>query len=445
MVRLSQLSKIFHSLRFQLPAVVLSVFLGILFLLMLFFHEMTIIFVKTRQMAQSAEVNDYVAGWLNALSSSARERTKLMSLGKESYLRSFQVTLNEINDVYSEIERINPDPAAASTTMLHGLHQKHVEYLEHLDAFAKEQTALMQAARAKAAAQLIEKPAPIAPKLTSKRINKNREKLPRNKKGTRTQAQRFNSGSKSNSTLAKKSRQLRPPPIPLNTESPKEINLDTAFNEIFKGYEQSLREGLFQTQEIMRTERKDKLMSLRNAVGRAKDRLIYSLLLLLAMVGYVAIILKWKILDPMKSLKAGVVEIGKGALGYQVTVKTKNEIGELADVFNRMSVQLDQKRNAEVRLRRLEAIEQIVRSVNHEINNPLMIISGNAEYLLAILEQTDEGTKSKLNSIVSEVRRIFMVTQRLKEIKEPLTENYIGTSDQMIDLARASQIREREL
>ena len=449
MLRLSHMAKIFHSLRFQLPAVVLGVFLGILFLLMLFFHEMTIILVKTRQLAQSAEVNDYVSGWLNTLSSSARERTKLMSLGNESYLRSFQVTLNEINDVYGEIERISPDSGAASTHNLRDLHDKHLEYLQLLDGFAKDQTAHMMAMRAQVTPPPVEKDVAAPIKATGD-LKGSRGLKGKGRSGRPASlASRSSKGGRIAMARSAKRKPRIPhvavlPPIPPNTEPAKQIDLDTATNETFKAYEQTLREGLFQTQDIMRSERKDKLMSLRNSVGRAKDRLIYSLLLLLAMVGYVAIILKWKILDPMKTLKAGVVEIGKGDLGHQVQVKTQNEIGELAAVFNRMSVQLDQKRNAEVRLKRLEAIEQIVRSVNHEINNPLMIISGNAEYLLAILENSDEGVKSKLNSIVSEVRRIFMVTQRLKEIKEPVTENYIGTKDQMIDLLRSSQIRKRE-
>ena len=438
------MAKIFHSLRFQLPAVVLGVFLGILFLLMLFFHEMTIILVKTRQLAQSAEVNDYVSGWLNTLSSSARERTKLMSLGNESYLRSFQVTLNEINDLYGEIELISPDSGAASTHRLRELHDKHLEYLQMLDGFAKRQTAKMMALRAQGS--------PSAPPMEGVQAPIKATSDPAPPKGTKGRGRSSRTG-----TVLKggrhavalrsgkhKTRLAHVLVLPPNTEPAKQIDLDTATNETFKTYEQVLREGLFQTQDIMRSERKDKLMSLRNSVGRAKDRLIYSLLLLLAMVGYVAVILKWKILDPMKTLKAGVVEIGKGALGHQVQVKTQNEIGELAAVFNRMSVQLDQKRNAEVRLKRLEAIEQIVRSVNHEINNPLMIISGNAEYLLAVLETSGDGVTSKLNSIVSEVRRIFMVTQRLKEIKEPVTENYIGAKDQMIDLMRSSQIRKRD-
>ena len=436
------MSKIIHSLRFQLPAVVMSVFVGILFLLMLFFHEMTIILVKTRQLAESAEVNDYVASWLTNLSSSARERTKLMSLGNESYLRTFQVTLNEVNDLYREIERIGPDSAAISTQQLRGLHDEHQEYMELLDGFAKEQTIRMLANRSRAAAARVHSQAP--------------RQIPRQidsrKRTARTPGKRAATGGrkagrqpgKSAAIASKSGKRKAPLPAPASPEAMKQIELDSSTNETFKAYEQTLREGLYMAQETMRAERKDKLNSLRNSLGRAKDRLIYSLLLLLAMVGYVAVILKWKILDPMKSLKQGAMEIGKGSLGYQVNVASRNEIGELADVFNRMSVQLDQKRNAEMRLKRLEAIEQIVRSVNHEINNPLMIISGNAEYMLAIMEGADESLKAKLNAIVSEVRRIFMVTQRLKEIKEPVTEDYIGTQDQMIDLLRSSQIHLRD-
>jgi hypothetical protein len=443
--------KIIHSLRFQLPAVVIGVFVGILFLLMLFFHEMTIILVKTRQLAESAEVNDFVASWLTTLSTSARERTKLMSLGDESYLRSFQVTLNEVNDLYREIESIGPESTAVSTQQLRGLHDKHIEYMELLDGFAKDQTLLMLAHRTEAESARTQALAVKTMRSVKESPDKRKSPKSAGKRGSRVASAK--SSLKSAGRIVKGGKRHAPPPPPpppppplpsSSAEVAKQIDLDSATNETFKAYEQTLREGLYLAQETMRSERKDKLHSLRNSVGRAKDRLIYSLLLLLVMVGYVAVILKWKILDPMKSLKQGAVEIGMGHLGYQVKVNSRNEIGDLAEVFNDMSVQLDQKRNAEMRLKRLEAIEQIVRSVNHEINNPLMIISGNAEYLLAIMEQADDHLKSKLNSIVSEVRRIFMVTQRLKEIKEPVTEDYIGTQDQMIDLLRSSQIRQRD-
>lgn len=434
--------KIFHTLRFQLPAVVLGVFVGTLFLLMLFFHEMTIILVKTRQLAESAEVNDRVSGWISNLSVCARERTKLMSLGEESYLRSFQVALNEVNDRYREIEAVGPDTLAGSTRQLRDMRDKQVEYMELLDGFAKDQAIRRLAARADsaqaaAAAVAAMAAAPArAPKEAHKRGGKPARAAKAVRKAPRGSAPRIAKRAPSPRRMA--SGPARAP------EAVKQIELDSATNETFKGYETILREGLAAAQETMRAERKDKLLSLKNSVGRAKDRLIYSLLLLLAMVGYVAVILKWKILDPMGRLKQGAMEIGKGSLGYQVNVTSRNEMGELAEVFNHMSLQLDQKRNAEMRLKRLEAIEQIVRSVNHEINNPLMIISGNAEYLLAVLETADDSLRSKLDSIIAEVRRIFLVTQRLKEIREPITQDYIGAKDQMIDLARASQVRPRD-
>lgn len=433
---MGSLGKIIHSLRFQLPAVVLGVFVGMLFLLMLFFHEMGKILVKTRQLAQSAELSDLVVNWNAGLSSSARERTKLMSLGNESYLRSFQVSLNEVNDLYSSVISVGPDTMAQSTRELMALHFKHIEYMELLDGFAKDQgsrrLALAAAAQALPALE-VEAPRKAAP-----------VKKAKGRKAVKAGKQGKPKAARPAARPAVRTARAIARPAPRPQEPPKEIALDSMTNETFKAYEQDLREGLTMVQEALRWERKDKLQSLRNSVRRAKDRLIYSLLLLLAMVVYVAFILKWKILDPMKILKQGAMEIGRGFLGHQVAVTSRNEMGELADVFNRMSVQLEHKQTAELQVKRLEAIEQIVRSVNHEINNPLMIISGNAEYLLAILQAADEDVKSKLGSIVGESRRIFTVTQRLKEIKEPITENYIGDHDQMIDIMRSSQIRQRD-
>ena len=447
------MGKIFHTLRFQLPAVVISVFLGFLTLIMLFFHEMTTILIKTKQLAQSAEINDFVGNWMNALSSGARERTKLMSLGKESYLEALQTSLNEINELYQGIRNTRLDTSTRSSRTLRMMHSKHLEYMELLEGFAKEQMAKREAARLAlpalatpvalaSVAPARAKPAPAAKKSPVRKSGKG--------KGKQAVAVKRAPSGKSKSHSPRPASPVEPPaasaPYALLAplEIVRDVELDYATNETFKAYEIDLREGLTNVQELMRMERKEQLKSLRNSVGRAKDRLIFSLLLLLAMVAYVAVVLKWKILDPMKILEHGAMEIGKGSLGYQVKVNSRNEIGQLAEVFNHMSVQLDKKQNAEFRLKRLEAIEQIVRSVNHEINNPLMIISGNAEYLLAILNGQDETFRSKLGTIVDEVQRIFIVTQRLKEIKEPITQSYIGDRDQMIDIIRSSQIRPRD-
>ncbi len=219
--------------------------------------------------------------------------------------------------------------------------------------------------------------------------------------------------------------------------------LDPTVNENLKVWEQELRDGFFLLQDTMRIDRFAKLSLLSTSIEAARDKVGYTLLLLVVMIGYVAAVLKWKILGPLQKLEKGTLELGAGNLGYQVSVPVENEIGRLARVFNNMSVQLQDQQASDGRLKRLEAINQIVRSVNHEINNPLMIISANAEFLAATLEGAPEGVRSKLASIMGEVQRIHTVTQRLKDIREPVTKNYIDDKEQMIDILRSSGVWDR--
>ncbi|MBF0429768.1 MAG: HAMP domain-containing histidine kinase [Fibrobacteria bacterium] len=167
-------------------------------------------------------------------------------------------------------------------------------------------------------------------------------------------------------------------------------------------------------------------------------------LVLLSMVSFIVIniliwlLLKTKILVPLKILEQGAKEIGEGALGLQISVKTKNEIFDLVQVLNKMSIQLKKNQDAEVKLQKLETIGQVVTSVNHEINNPLMIISGNAEYLKKLLGDKHEKVSKKLNIIIKESNRIFEVTQKLKELKNPIVEKYVGEESTMIDIKRST-------
>ena len=415
------MGKIIHSLQFQLSAVVLAVFWGILFFLVLLFHEISSIAVKTHELAQSAEVSDWVANWYTGLSISARERTKFMALGEESYLLSYRHALNQVNNTFNQIQNIGLSEGSMSSQILRELHQKNLDYAHQLDEVAAHYTAKKANSIPQPVIQPVPKKKLHAKKAASAKKNKSKsfwQKLIPN-------------------TLQEKEIALAPP-------LPSPPALEEIHSELFKNYESTLRDGLTQAQELMRQERLEKMRSLKNSIGRARDRGFYSLLLLLGLIGYLAFILKWKILDPLKILERGAFQIAEGNLGYQIKVNSKNEIGKLTDDFNHMSSQLDKNQNAEVRLKRLETIDQIVRSVNHEINNPLMIISGNAEFLLAILPNADEVTRNKLSSIIDETRRIFTVTQRLKEIREPVTENYTNDKDQMIDILRSSQFLKKD-
>jgi len=67
-------------------------------------------------------------------------------------------------------------------------------------------------------------------------------------------------------------------------------------------------------------------------------------------------------------------------------------------------------------------------SLNHEINNPLMIISGNIQLLQEYLKY-DDNSMEKLNIIDSQICRIMEIITKLRKIEEPKFENYITECD----------------
>lgn len=457
-----------HSLRFQLPAVLMGLFVLILGLWVLLFREISSITVKTKELNGSAEISDRVTEWSNHVATAARERTKFMTLSKEDYLDGFLAAAQGFEGSYRAILDLGPDGKTAAFEQIKEYHEQSREYASRAQAYAWEwrnQEKLRQSlmatiqsriaieaevAEAAASARAAEAAARAAKRGKGGSKNASKGKLAKQVASTKTKVAKAAQVkpvkgilSKVNPQVAQARREKESALKALAALKLRKHQNDSATADAFKAIEGKLREGLQQTQANMAQERVEKQRTLQTTITRAKERLILSLILLTLMVGYVAYILQWKILGPLSLLENGAIQIGRGYLGFRVDVQSQSEIGDLAKVFNTMSDQLSHHRDSELRLKRLDAIQQVVRSVNHEINNPLMIISGNAEYLLTVLHSDDPSVNEKLNTIVSEVRRIFHVTQQLKEIKDLVTSNYTSDQDQMIDLARSSQVVRR--
>jgi len=86
--------------------------------------------------------------------------------------------------------------------------------------------------------------------------------------------------------------------------------------------------------------------------------------------------------------------------------------------------------------KRLEAISQTAVSLNHEINNPLCVISGTAELMLMKWGATDEEMKKPLEVILRNAARIQKITKKLADLIEPVVVEY-QAGIQMIDVARS--------
>ena len=90
-----------------------------------------------------------------------------------------------------------------------------------------------------------------------------------------------------------------------------------------------------------------------------------------------------------------------------------------------------------LRGKKLEGITQAAVTLNHEINNPLGVILGNADLLLTDCHDVDAGQQERLKTIFQQTKRISEITQKLAKITQPYEAQYLDDK-MMIDVNRST-------
>ena len=138
---------------------------------------------------------------------------------------------------------------------------------------------------------------------------------------------------------------------------------------------------------------------------------------------------------PVKELTKGAGMIEGGDLSVRVKRSTNDEIGHLADAFNRMASQLEKHRreltekndrlvsvqNQLIRSERLAVIGQIAAGISHEIDNPVGIILGHAELIKDDLD-INSPLHEDIDEIIAECRRCKKITGGLLGLARPGTQ-----------------------
>ena len=102
------------------------------------------------------------------------------------------------------------------------------------------------------------------------------------------------------------------------------------------------------------------------------------------------------ILAPVAEITEKAKRIAGGSYGIQIQTKYDDEIGELADTINEMSVQINQNEKSQ---------REFISSLSHELRTPLTAITGWSETLLAD-ESLDPDTRRGMKIIQREGKRL---------------------------------------
>ena len=107
---------------------------------------------------------------------------------------------------------------------------------------------------------------------------------------------------------------------------------------------------------------------------------------------------------------AGITEISKriaaGSYGIQMEKKHEDEIGDLTDAINDMSLKIAQAEKTQ---------SEFISSVSHELRTPLTAINGWAETILNGEVRDSDDVKKGMGIIVSEARRLTNMVEELLE------------------------------
>ena len=73
---------------------------------------------------------------------------------------------------------------------------------------------------------------------------------------------------------------------------------------------------------------------------------------------------------------------------------------------------------------RVRGLTEAVGAMNHEVNNPLAAITGNAQLLLRRADALDPVAKAKVETILESARRIQQVTGRMAQTIQTISREY---------------------
>ncbi len=173
------------------------------------------------------------------------------------------------------------------------------------------------------------------------------------------------------------------------------------------------------------------------------SNMLYLSLLLLSLAAIMSLVWSRLITRPLELLSKATRDVGQGRFDISIKPSSRDEIGELANSFNTMAMELDgrdqtirQTQSALIQSEKMSAFGQLGAGIAHEVRNPLAGILGLTQLCLRKLDQ-ESPLYSNLELIVKETRRCQMIMDNLLRFarKEEVAFDVINVTDVIQDTA----------
>ncbi len=126
------------------------------------------------------------------------------------------------------------------------------------------------------------------------------------------------------------------------------------------------------------------------------------------------------VLIPVSQIAAATRHVASGNLNYSISLKKRDEIGDLAGSFNAMTRQLSEAQRQLHQSDKLASVGRLAAGVAHEINNPLTGVLTYSSYLLKRTANNPEA-KEDLEVIVRETKRCREIVKGLLDFARQST------------------------
>ncbi len=142
------------------------------------------------------------------------------------------------------------------------------------------------------------------------------------------------------------------------------------------------------------------------------------ILLALVLSGWAAA----RVTRPVEQLARAAREVASGNWKAQVAATSSDEIGELAESFNRMTRELLAQREHLVQAERVAAWRELARRLAHELKNPLFPLQLTVENLLKAREQSpqqfEEIFQESSSTLLAEIANLKAIISRFSEFSK---------------------------